>query len=184
MKKFLAILMTLCLLCGALAFAEESTANTITNKTENKTANTTVSYKIAENDSYTVTIPSKVTLEDKGSGQLSGILSVKLLTTNFNISGKQITVKLTTCALKLVYGTNKISYTLKAAGKEYAQGDSIITWTYGDKTTNTTNTLVVGATVSQTLPAGEYTDTLTFTVSVESVNEETSTDTDKVSNND
>lgn len=180
MKKVLAFFLSLSLLCGALAFAEESTTNTITNKTEQKTADTTVIYEIVENDSYTVTIPSKVTLEDH-QGSLSGTLSVKLQTKAFNVSGSQITVKLTKCNFKLVCGTNEIPYTLKASGKEYEQGDSIISWTYG-QSTEVSNTLVVQATVSKPLPAGKYTDTLTFTVSIESANEETDTDIDKVPN--
>lgn len=167
MKKILALVLTLCLLCGGVAVAENTTIN---QDSTSKTANTTLSYTIATNETYTVTIPSKVELNNK-DGALSGTVSVRLQTPNFNVSGKTITVKLTSSAndlkLKLANSKSEIPYTLKAAGKEYKADDILLNWTYGEKTDQTL-TLVAQATVSSNLPAGEYTDTLTFTVSVDS----------------
>lgn len=163
MKKAFAMLLALCLLCSGAALAENSTIN---QDSASKTANTTVSYTIAANETYTVTIPSSVTLTNAGDN-LSGTVSVRLQTPNFNVMGKTIAVKLTKAAFELANGTNKIPYTLKAAGKEYNVDDTLLSWTYGEQTDQTL-ALVAGATISSTLPAGDYTDTLTFTVSVTS----------------
>lgn len=165
MEKILALVLALCLLCGGTAMAD---ATTINQDSTSKTANTTVSYTIATNETYTVTIPSAVTLT--GTGSLSGTLPIRLQTPNFNVTGKTITVKLTSTAnglkLKLANSTSEIAYTLKAAGVEYKAGDTLLSWTYDGETTEKTLPLVAGATLSSNLLAGEYTDTLTFTVSV------------------
>lgn len=162
MKKIFAMALALCLPCGMTALADNTTIN---QDSTSKTADTTVSYTIAENETYTVTIPSSVTLT--GSDNLSGMISIGLKTEKFNVPGKTIAVKLTSAEndFKLVNGEKKIPYTLKAAGVEYKADDTVLEWTYGNAT-DQTKALVVSAIVSSNLPAGEYTDTLTFTVSV------------------
>lgn len=167
MKKLISLLLTLCLLCGVVALAENANT-TIDQNTTEKTATTTVSYTIGTCEEYTVIIPSSVTMTATGTN-LSGTVAVRLQTPDFNVSGKTITVKLTQSLnnLTLVNGTNKITYTLKAAGKEYNVGDVVLQWTYGEST-DQTNALVAQATLTSGLPAGEYSDTLTFTVTVES----------------
>lgn len=164
MKKILALVLALSLMFSVTALADNTTIN---QDTENKTASTTVSYTIATNESYTVTIPSSVTLT--GTDNLSGTLAIGLKTPNFNVSGKTIMVKLTRTAneFNLVNGEKKISYTLKASGVMYKVNDTLLSWTYG-RNTDQTLALVAQATVSSNLPAGDYTDTLTFTVSVDS----------------
>lgn len=164
MKKILALVLALSLMFSVTALADNTTIN---QDTENKTASTTVSYTIATNESYTVTIPSSVTLT--GTDNLSGTLAIGLKTPNFNVSGKTIMVKLTRTAneFNLVNGEKKISYTLKASGVTYKVNDTLLSWTYG-RNTDQTLALVAQATVSSNLPAGDYTDTLTFTVSVDS----------------
>lgn len=165
MKKAFAMLLALCLLCGGVALAENSTIN---QDSASKTADTTVSYTIAENETYTVTIPSSVTLTNAGDN-LSGTVSVRLQTPNFNVVGKTIAVKLTKAAFELANGDNKIPYSIKSAGNGVALNDTVLSWTYGDATTDNTKALTVQSTNGlSNLPAGDYTDTLTFTVSVTS----------------
>lgn len=161
MKKIFAMALALCLMCGTTALAD----TTITQDTEAKSASTTLSYTIEECTDYTVTIPSKALLVNR-DGTLNGSIAVKLNTSTFNVANKKITVKLEQAGLKLVNGTNEIIYTLMAGGEEYKSGDTIIEWTYGEKT-DQSNTLILQAYPSSNLPAGEYTDTLTFSVSVE-----------------
>lgn len=158
MKKILALVLALCLCCGI------AVADTITEKSDSNTASTTVSYTIEACEEYTVTIPSSVKLENK-SGTLSGLVSVRLDTSKFNVVGKTITVKLSEAALNLVNGASKIAYTLKNAGVEYKAGDTVLEWAYGGAT-DQTKALVVTAYMPSNLPAGDYSDTLTFTVSV------------------
>lgn len=164
MKKLFALVLTLCLLCGSVAVAENTTINQDSN---DKTASTTVSYTIAACEEYTVTIPSSVTLT--GTDNLSGTMRISLKTENFNVFGKTITVKLTSSVndlkLKLANSTSEIDYTLKAGGVKYQVNDTLLSWTYSQNTDQTL-ALVAQATVSSKLPAGEYTDTLTFAVSV------------------
>lgn len=166
MKKIYAAIFALCLMCGTTALAAGNNSTTINQDSTAKTGSTTVSYTIDKNETYTVTIPSSVSLN--GTDNLSGILPIGLKTDKFNVSGKTIAVKLTSTAnnFNLVNGTSKIVYTLKASGKVYNVNDTLLSWEYGQSTTDQTLALVPVATVSSTLPAGDYTDTLTFNVSV------------------
>lgn len=162
MKKILAMVLALCLMCGGAALADNTTIN---QDTQNKTANTTISYTISAGENYIVTIPSSLTLTNSGD-KLSGTIAIRLDASGFNVSGKTIAVKLSEAAFKLVNGEKEIPYNIKAAGVEYKSGDTVLSWTYGEAT-DTTRALVVQSTSGlSNLPAGEYKDTLTFAVSV------------------
>lgn len=168
MKKILAIVLILCLLCGGVALADNTTIN---QDSTSQNATTTVSYTIATCEEYTVTIPSSVTMSGS-SDNISGSISISLNITKFNVAGKTIKVVLSSAAngytdgkYALVSGENKINYTLKQSGKEYKPGDTVIEWTYGGGT-QVSQSLNAQAYPSANLPAGDYTDTLTFTVSV------------------
>lgn len=168
MKKIYAAIFALCLMCGTTALAAENNSTTINQDSIAKTGSTTVSYTIEENETYTVIIPSSVKLTNSGD-KLSGPVSVKLQTGSFNVAGKRITVSLTgtTNGFKLKNGANEIPYNLKAGGIEYGAGSIVLSWTYGDTYTDQTNPLNVQTTKGfANFPAGDYTDTLTFNVSV------------------
>lgn len=171
MKKLLspAPALALCLTLGVTATAEGNNT-TINQSSTSKTGTTTVSYTVAACEGYTVTIPASVTLTGS-TGNLSGTLAIRLYTRDFNVSGKTIAVKLTnsTNSLYLVNKDNadkKFTYTLNASGNTYYVNDTLLSWTYGNSNTDQTLALVAQATTPLGLPAGEYTDTLTFTVSV------------------
>lgn len=172
MKKFLALALALCLLCGGVALADDTTIN---QDSTGNTGSTTVSYTIQPNETYTVTIPSSVTLTADEDSALTGSMTIALDASNFNVSGKKINVKLTdtTNDFNLVNGQQKISYFLKRNGntEAIAKGSLVLDWassnglTYGSYTNNATYT--ISAEIPEHAPAGDYTDTLTFTVSVD-----------------
>ncbi len=169
MKRILAFALALCLLCGVTAYADNTTIN---QDSASKEASTTVSYTIATCKEYTVTIPASVTMSGT-SDNIRGSITVQLNTTKFNDAGKTIKVVLSSAAngyennkYALVSGENKIPYVLKQEGNEYKPGDTVLEWTYGEGT-QVSKTLNAQAYPSSNLPAGTYSDTLTFTVSVD-----------------
>lgn len=91
MKKILALVIALCLLCGGAAVAD---ATTINQDSVSRTANTTVSYTIATCEDYTVTIPSAVTLTAGEDSKLTGKMTVGLDCPKFNVAGKGVDVTL------------------------------------------------------------------------------------------
>lgn len=183
MKKILALVLALGLLCGGVAMADNTTIN---QDSASKTASTTVSYTIATCEEYSVTIPSSVTMSGS-SDNISGSITIKLNTEKFNAAGKTIKVVLSSATnyadsqYALVSGENKINYTLKQSGKEYKPGDTVIEWTYGGGTQVSQN-LIAQAYPSSSLPAGEYSDTLTFAVSVTGGNSENNSNAGGIEN--
>lgn len=165
MKKIIAIVLALCLLCGAVALAEAT-----------QTGSTRVTYTIATSESYILTVPASAPLNTNEGGP-TGYMDVQLDATNFNVSGKTISVALTGAAFKLTNGTDEMAYTLKygtnkgnQAGTTLNLNDTILTWTYGDQAVVTTDVRInvaSGDVVGKT--AGEYSDMLTFTASVSDV---------------
>lgn len=168
MKKILALVLALTLLCCGAAVAD----TTIDQSSTDRNANTTLSYTITkvDNEEYIVTIPSSVTLTNGTSG-LSGTITIKLDAPNFNVDGKKIEVKLTSSAndFSLKYGNSKIAYSIETSSNTVvAANGTVLSWTYSDQANTTASeTLTVSSTDNLTaLPAGTYTDTLTFNVSV------------------
>lgn len=161
MKKIIALVLSLCLLCGAAALAET------------KTGSTKVTYTIETNNSYTLTVPASAPLNQNEGGPTS-YMDVTLDATNFNVSGKTISVALTGAAFELTNGTDKLPYTLKYGTNKGNQpgtvlnlNDTILTWTYGDEAVVKTDVRInVSSSAVTGMAAGEYSDTLTFTASV------------------
>ena len=162
MKKISAMILALCLLCGAVALAETS-----------KVGSTKVTYTIATSDYYILTVPVDATLNQNEGGP-TGYMDVKLDATNFNVSGKTISVKLTAAAFVLSKGTDTIAYDLKygtnkgnQSGTVLNLNDTILTWTYGDQAIVGTDVRIhVSSSAVTGKAAGDYSDTLTFTASV------------------
>lgn len=183
MKKFLAILMTLCLLCGATVLAEEPSQNENTNTTntlnkETTSASTQIKYTIAMNDSYTITIPSSVTLTTaENSTELSGKLNISLDFSSFNVLNKQVRLKLSSTnryALTTLAQSNSIKYAIYKGESELDTSKYLYGWQYG---TGVAATAAIELTIKTTdfnggasLPAGDYSDTLTFTTELANVN--------------
>ena len=161
MKKIIAVILSLCLLCGTVALAEITA--------HNGTSSTTVTYTIQNNEAFTVTIPASLNLSME-YGKPAGDLKISLSAPNFNVAGKTISVALTAANFKLINGDSEIAYTIKDknAGTEISLNNTVLSWTSGGASTTADSTLrIEGATAGTT--AGTYQDKLTFTASVGNV---------------
>ena len=122
----------------------------------------------AEGDtSYTLTIPSTLTVANKGWNATDGISATGTLD-----SGKKLTVTATSAnrwALKS--GDHSVGYNLATATGTYSSSATPASWEFTELT-NTATTKPMGIIVEDysTKPAGNYQDTVTFTASVEAAN--------------
>lgn len=176
MKKILGWMLVLSLLCAGSAWATDAQDGTIT--TSGGTQSTTVIYKVEPATDFTVTIPANFPLSvgedttDSGSQSLTGSQKLVIQPENFNVAGKGVAVALTKSShgLKLMSsdGMNSIEYTIgDENGTALTVSESpFMYWKYGDQATAVEVMLTISAEITSALPAGEYTDTLTFTVSV------------------
>lgn len=179
MKKILAVIMALCLACGAVAFAVP-TGTSINQDSQNKNATTTVSYTVDVVQEYTVTIPSAVTLTTSQDGQsASGSGRLTMSDVKFNVTGA-VCVKLLAAAnydetnakfyLSSGFG-DPIEYTITDAdGAPVVLEQDLLIWMEGYENNKAENTLTF--TVSDLTNAyggTEYTDTLTFNVYIDNM---------------
>lgn len=157
MKKILAIIMTACLLCGAVALAE----STIT--TDNGTGTTKLTLTIAE--TFTITIPSELTinLSDTPTPLAVTVSDYKLASTN------QLAISAKTGGNGNIYlggswysGCPYIRLALVA--------DGIDTWPTSNTplvfTANGTKNINLQLSDWTNAEPGVYTDTLTLTASI------------------
>ena len=116
----------------------------------------------AEGDtSYTLTIPSTLTVADQGWNATDGISATGTLT-----SGKKLTVTASSeNSFKLKSGNNEVGYTLATASTDT---EATTFWTF-DSLSDTATNKAMGIIVEDysSKPAGTYTDTVTFTAKVE-----------------
>lgn len=173
MKKIVSIILTLCLLCGTVAFAD----TTITDSSETKTASTTVSFSVT--GGYTVTIPSAVTIDQETK---EGTASVVIAANPILDSGKYLNIYLEKPAsLNSVYanlenGSAKIPYKIYkgetditmqfAAYAAYANGFKLLEAGPGSEERSVTLKFKIPDS-TQFKVAGQYSDMLTFRVAVE-----------------
>jgi hypothetical protein len=185
----MALALTLALSMTGTAFAageegdETSTTNSVTwgstdsidNNT--KTGQTEIDYTV--NQSYTVNIPSDVSLnldgnDYKGSGKVKAtdvriedgkILKVTMKSTNAGeATGSD--------SYKLKYGTStasEIAYSIKKGEDNLSNGGEVVSVSSGTVESGevTLNFAATSTQVAEATKAGKHTDTLTFTVSVE-----------------
>lgn len=172
-KKFAALMLVLCLVCGTVAFAEDYTLDK-----DNTSCGTTVTYEVKPNDTYTVIIPSGVTLgkaQPPADGTvLQGILTVSMNATGYNLNKVFVVSVKSKNGCKL-WDAGHAFYIPYQVAKD---GDSPIIdlpadtvtelqrWTRLEANQNPSFTLHINAKYAD-MVAGEYTDTLTFTVSTE-----------------
>lgn len=163
MKRFLTMLLALCLLGGAGALAD----TTLTS--DGSAGETEVTYTIAEDKTFTVTIPATLSISpenDEGSMELvidaagfnapDYVIAVCLTGSTGYVDGEQ--------AFYLTNGANKIPYELQRRGSALRMTEPILTWTSGSEQSYMTTVAVKAiAAPGDNLPAGTYTDTLTFT---------------------
>ena len=140
--KFLSLLLTLALLVGVLP-GMSMTA-------------------LADGDStYTLTIPSTLTVANSGWNATDGISATGSLA-----SGKKLTVTASSVnSFKLKSGNNEVGYTLATASTDTAATTS---WEFTElSSTATKKDMGIIVEDYSTKPAGTYQDTVTFTAKVE-----------------
>lgn len=165
-KKALSILLALAL-CGAMsttAFAAE-----IDQDSDPKTGNTQVIFNV--DPTYTITIPATITLAKTdadstvkyvGNGTLKANEGLRLL------EDEKIEVRLTDCDYQLdtsATATYKLPYTVKAGTADItADSNRVATFTTEENATEQTSELTF--TAGDPKYAGDYSDTVTFTIAV------------------
>ncbi|MBQ8806070.1 MAG: hypothetical protein IJZ68_06255 [Bacteroidaceae bacterium] len=158
MKKILSLVLALCL---CLSLGVTAFAATVTEESAAQSANTTVTYGVEAG--YTVTIPETVALNTEGKGQATVSAADVLLlagkTLKVTVTGVDELVNTADNATTLSY---KIGKTEGAA--DVVDGTVVLSVAAGNATGS--QNLYFELTEDPTA-AGTYSDTLTFTVTVE-----------------
>ena len=162
MKKIFCLLLTLSLLCMGVALADTEIT------TDGGTGSTTVTYTVPEAQTgYTVIIPASVTIPQGGT---SATMQISVGADSTLESGKTLSVKLESSAnnfsLKLAGGSDAIGYKVEKDSQNLSANDEVLSWTGGEA-------IPAAATLTMELTestdgktAGDYSDTLTFKLSV------------------
>ena len=160
MKKPICLLLALSLLCAGVALADTEIT------TDGGTGSTTVTYTVPEpGTGYTVVIPASVAILQ---GETSATMQISIGTGSTLESGKTLSVKLESSAnsFQLKQGDNAITYAVKKDSQTVNAGDAVLSWT-GDEAIPAAATLTMELTESTDgKTAGDYSDTLTFKLSV------------------
>lgn len=164
MKKLFAVMLSLCLLCGMAALAEDTTITA-----SGETGSVTVSYKVPEDFRFTVTIPPSINLTAaQGATEATGTLSIAVNVTACNVSDQMIIVELTKSlndfTLVSAESADAISYAVKKDGTDVAEKAEILRYEVESVPADTSVSLDLSAQIDK-VAAGTYSDTLTFTVS-------------------
>ncbi len=131
----------------------------ITDVTGNRTYTAVYTYST---NYYTFTIPTTLTLTGNGWNEMSGGIGASGELGDGNI----LTIKASSAnEWNLVYEGNKVPYVMKAASEDSQETTS---WTFTGEETAAQKTYDAGldVTLPRGLPAGTYTDTVTFTAEV------------------
>ena len=162
MKKILSLILSLSLLCGAVAFAD----NTITNESGSQSASTTITYTIEQNEEYIVTIPAALTLSHEGDALPAGTMTVSISAENYNVPNHRIRVILGSAAFQMTHenGDDYMPYKITKYSTEYGI-DDVVAECYVDETNFAEAELTVQVTsLEHAKAAGDYSDTITFYV--------------------
>lgn len=160
MKKLLTILLALVMVLSlsVTAFAAD---NSINQGSANQAGNTTVTFNV--DPTYTVTIPATVTLaKDEESGSYKQDATITATDVRL-LEGKVINVTLAG-DFTLTAGTTDWPYTVKVGTSDtaIATGDIVATFT----TNPAEQTSVLHFAAADPTYAGNYSDTVTFTIAV------------------
>ena len=162
MKRILCSLLVLSLLCAGVALADTNIT------TDGGTGETTLTYTVPEPESnYIVIIPADVKFAEE---QTSTTMQISVGADSTLESGKTLSVKLESSAngfkLQLAEGSETISYKVEKDGQAVNAGNAVLSWTGGE-------VIPAAATLTMELTestdgktAGDYSDTLTFKLSV------------------
>lgn len=162
MKKRICLLLALSLLCAGVALADTEIT------TDGGTGSTTVTYTVPEAQTgYTVIIPPSVSIPQ---GETSATMQISVGADSTLESGKTLSVKLESSAnnfsLMLAGGSDAISYKVEKDSQTVNAGGEVLSWKGGEA-------IPAAATLTMALTestggktAGEYSDTLTFKLSL------------------
>ena len=163
MKKFLAFALALVMVLSLSVTAFASGTGNDDSASDN-TKDTSVTFNVAP--TYTVTIPQKVEL-DKKTAENGTITYEKDLTISAEnvrlLEGQKIKVQLTGCDFTLTAGNTNWPYTV-TVGNESITAQNNVVATFETSTNKQSSTLHFAAGNPEF--AGEYSDTVTFTISV------------------
>lgn len=167
MKKLLTIMLALVMV---LSLSVTALAADITQDSDPKTGNTTVTFNV--DPTYTVTIPATVELEKKTAADETITYEKDLTVSAENVrllEGKQIQVTLTS-DFTLTNDTQNggaatnLSYTVTVGDSATPIVTDGVVATFGTSTTEQTSVLHFAA--ANPTYAGDYSDTVTFTIAV------------------
>ena len=162
MKKIFCLLLTLSLLCMGVALADTSIT------TDGGTGSTTVTYTVPEAQTgYTVIIPASVTIPQGGT---STTMQISVGAGSTLESGKTLSVKLESSTngfkLQLAEGSETISYKVEKDSQAVDAGGEVLSWTGGEAIPAATTLTMELTESTDGKTAGDYSDTLTFKLSV------------------
>ena len=162
MKRILCSLLVLSLLCASVALADTNIT------TDGGTGETTLTYTVPEPESnYTVIIPADVKFAEE---QTSTTMQISIGTGSTLESGKTLSVKLESSAnnfsLKLAGGSDTIGYAVKKDSQAVNAGDAVLSWTGGQAIPEAATLTMELTELTDGKTAGDYSDTLTFKLSV------------------
>ena len=162
MKKRICLLLALGLLCAGAALADTSIT------TDGGTGSTTVTYTVPEAQTgYTVIIPASVAIPQ---GDTSASMQISIGTGSTLESGKTLSVKLESSAnnfsLKLAGGSDAIGYKVEKDSQAVNAGDAVLSWKGGEAIPAATTLTMELTESTDGKTAGDYSDTLTFKLSV------------------
>ncbi len=166
-KKLLSTLLALAL-CGTMSLTAFAADTEIKPDSNPKTGNTQVTFNV--DPTYTVTIPATITLEKDttdgvkyiGTGKVEAAQGLRLK------EDEKIEVRLTECDYQLdtdASATYKLPYTVKA-GEAEVTADSNLVATFTTEANTAVQESILTFTANDPTYAGDYSDTVTFTVAV------------------
>ena len=162
MKKRICLLLALSLLCAGIALADTNIT------TDGGTGSTTVTYTVPEpGTGYTVVIPASVAILQ---GETSTTMQISVGADSTLESGKTLSVKLESSAngfkLQLAEGSETISYKVEKDGQAVNASGDVLSWTGGQAIPEAATLTMELTESTDGKTAGDYSDTLTFKLSV------------------
>lgn len=166
MKRILCSLLVLSLLCAGVALADTEIS------TDGGTGETTITYTVPETPSeFTVLIPPSVSILQ---GQTSTTMEISIAGDSTLTADDTLSINLEKSAnnfhLKLANGSDTIAYAVSKDGQPLSAGDTVLTWESGESIPAPAKLTMAITENIEEKTAGDYSDTLTFTVVLETTN--------------
>ena len=160
MKRIFCVLLTMCVVCMSVAVAENTQITT-----DNGSGTTIVTYNVPEPvTEYIVTIPSNITFGESTSTTME--VSIDESSTLATDNTLKVVLEKSENGFTLKNADSTIAYEVKKDSAQLSAGSEVLSWTEGEEIPGavTLEMNITGST--DDMPAGDYTDTLTFKTSV------------------